>query len=126
MITLSLQTKLGEKVGILFDRTLELWHGKSEKPGQKKGTVKVSQPIAGQQPNQLIVNPAVSIGQSAMNQSIYTDGTSIGSLPMNNQFGNGVGGVQSGQMQQQIAQPMMEVFPEPLSSNSFGGGFGSW
>ena len=28
MITLSLQTKLGEKVGILFDRVAELWEGK--------------------------------------------------------------------------------------------------
>jgi hypothetical protein len=124
MITLSLQTKLGEKVGILFDRTLELWNGKSEKPGQKKGTVKVSQPIAGQQPQQqMIVNPAMSIGQAAMNQSIYTDGTSIGSLPTNpgNSFGNGVGGVQS------VQQPMMETFPEPAPANSYGGGsFGGW
>ena len=128
MITLSLQTKLGEKVGILFDRTLELWNGKSEKPGQKKGTVKVSQPIAGQQPNQMIVNPAMSIGQAALTQSIYTDGTSIGSLPVsNNQFGNGVGGVQSVQQQQQFAQPMMETFPEPAPANSYGGGsFGGW
>jgi hypothetical protein len=125
MITLSLQTKLGEKVGILFDRTAVLWSGKEEKPGQKKGTVKVSQPIAGQQPNQMIVNPAVSIGQSAMNQSIYTDGTSIGSLPVSNQFGNGVGGVQSGQ--QQIAQPMMEAFePQPANGVLGGSGFGSW
>lgn len=127
MITLSLQTKLGEKVGILFDRTAVLWNGKEEKPGQKKGTVKVSQPIAGQQPNQMIVNPAVSINQAALTQSIYTDGTSIGSLPVsNNQFGNGVGGVQSGQMQQ-ISQPMMEAFPEPVASNNFGGSaFSSW
>jgi len=130
MITLSLQTKLGEKVGILFDRTLELWHGKTEKPGQKKGTVKVSQPIAGQgqvlPQQQMIVNPAVSMNQAALTQSIYTDGTSIGSLPMNNQFGNGVGGVQSGQMQQQMAQQMMDSF-EPQASNSFGGSaFSSW
>jgi hypothetical protein len=129
MITLSLQTKLGEKVGILFDRTLELWNGKSEKPGQKKGTVKVSQPIAGQQPNQMIVNPAMSINQAALTQSIYTDGTSIGSLPVSNQFGNGVGGQSSMvQQQQQFAQPMMETFPEPAAANSVlgGNGFGSW
>jgi hypothetical protein len=127
MITLSLQTKLGEKVGILFDRGTELWSGPTQKPGAKKGNVKVSQPIAGQQPQQqMIVNPAASIGQAAMNQSIYTDGTSIGSLPMNNQFGNGVGGVQSSQMQQQMAQPMMDSF-EPVASNNFGGSaFSSW
>jgi hypothetical protein len=125
-----LQTKLGEKVGILFDRGTELWQGKTEKPGQKKGTVKVSQPIAGQgqvlPQQQMLVNPSASIGQAALTQSIYTDGTSIGSLPMN-QFGNGVGGVQSGQMQQQMAQPMMDTYQEPIASNSFGGSaFGSW
>ena len=128
MITLSLQTKLGEKVGILFDRGTELWQGKIEKPGQKKGTVKVSQPIAGQQPNQMIVNPAVSMNQAAMNQSIYTDGTSIGSLPVNsgNNFGQGPG-TMGQQQQQQIAQPMMEAF-EPQAANSVlgGNGFGSW
>ena len=129
MITLSLQTKLGEKVGLLFDRVTELWNGKSEKPGSKKGNVKVSQPIAGQQPqHQMIVNPAASMNQAAMNQSIYTDGTSIGSLPVNtgNQFGQGAGGQQH-VGQQQMIQPMMEAFQEPLAANSFGGGsFGGW
>ena len=127
MITLSLQTKLGEKVGILFDRGTDLWNGRVEKPGQKKGNVKVSQPIAGQQPQQqMIVNPAVSLNQSAMNQSIYTDGTSIGSLPMNsgNNFGQGPG-TMGQQQQQQIAQPMMEAF-EPQPANGFGTGFGGW
>lgn len=128
MITLSLQTKLGEKVGILFDRILELWQGKTEKP-QKKGNVKVSQPIAGQQPNQMIVNPAASIGQAAMNQSIYTDGTSIGSLPVNtgNQFGQGAGGQQHVGQQQQMGGGMMEAF-EPMAANAAlgGSGFGSW
>ena len=127
MITLSLQTKLGEKVGLLFDRVTELWNGKSEKPGSKKGNVKVSQPIAGQQPQQqMIVNPAASMNQAAMNQSIYTDGTSIGSLPMNsgNQFGQGAG-TMGQQQQQQIAQPMMEAF-EPQPANGFGTGFGGW
>jgi hypothetical protein len=129
MITLSLQTKLGEKVGILFDRGTELWSGRVEKPGAKKGNVKVSQPIAGQQPQQqMIVNPAVSLNQSAMNQSIYTDGTSIGSLPVNsgNNFGQGPG-TMGQQQQQQMGQPMMEAF-EPAAANSVlgGNGFGSW
>ena len=133
MITLSLQTKLGEKVGILFDRTTELWNGKAEKPGSKKGNVKVSQPIAGQQPQQqqqMIVNPAASLNQAAMNQSIYTDGTSIGSLPVNtggggNSFGQGPGGQQHVGQQQQMGGGMMEAF-EPQPANGFGTGFGGW
>ena len=73
MITLSLQTKLGEKVSILTERLTELWEGKPDNK-KKKGTVKVSQPISqnGQPTN-----------QSAMNQAIYNDGTSINSLPDN-------------------------------------------
>jgi len=75
MITLSLQTKLGEKVSILTERLTELWEGKSDKKGKGKGSIKVSQPISqnGQTTN-----------QSAMNQAIYTDGTSINSLPTSN------------------------------------------
>lgn len=127
MITLSLQTKLGEKVGILFDRVLELWNGKTEKP-QKKGNVKVSQPIAGQQPQQqMVVNPSANLNQAAISQSIYTDGTSIGSLPLNagNQIGQGAG--QSSMGQQQMGG-MMESF-EPMPANGVLGGssgFGSW
>jgi hypothetical protein len=64
------------------------------------------------------------MNQAAFTQSIYTDGTSIGSLPMNsgNQFGQGAGGQQQ---QQQMAQPMMEAF-EPQPANGFGTGFGGW
>jgi len=66
MVTMSLQTKLGEKVSILVDRVLELWNGKpdNKKKQGKNGAVKVSQPISGQQPT-----------------GGYTDGTAISSLP---------------------------------------------
>ena len=71
MITLSLQTKLGEKVSILTERLTELWEGKSDKK-KKKGNVKVSQPIS---------QNGQPTSQSAMNQAMYNDGTSINSLP---------------------------------------------
>lgn len=72
MITMSLQTKLGEKVSVLVDRVMELWNGpdKNKKKG-KNGNVKVSQPISGQQ----MMMP--------QQQSAYTDGTAISSLPTN-------------------------------------------
>lgn len=71
MITMSLQTKLGEKVSVLADRVMELWDGTSSDKKKKKGNVKVSQPISGQQ--QLMQPPA----------STYTDGTAISALPTN-------------------------------------------
>ena len=53
LITLSLQTKLGEKVSILSDRIFELWEGKPvEKAGKRKAKasttdgVRISQPIS--------------------------------------------------------------------------------
>jgi hypothetical protein len=62
---LSLQTKLGEKVSIIFDRILEVWEGpKDQKKG--KGNVKVSQPIS--------QNSSTAITQSL-------GSTSISSLP---------------------------------------------
>jgi len=78
IITLSLQTKLGEKVCILYERVLELWEGKHEDNGKKcgakskgKGNVKVSQPISQNGNN-----------AAAMNQSLYNDNsTSISQLP---------------------------------------------
>ena len=74
MITLSLQTKLGEKVNILVDRINELWNGKEEKKGKgKNGNVKVSQPISGQQMGMT--------QQVGMGQQNFSDGTSISSLP---------------------------------------------
>ena len=82
VITMSLQTKLGEKVSILFDRVSELWDGTDKKEkakgkkGKGKGTVKVSQTISGQQPN---------TNTEAMGNSLYGDmsqgTTSISQLP---------------------------------------------
>jgi len=86
MITLSLQTKLGEKVSILSDRLVELWNGKSDnkKKGSQKGNVRVSQPISqgggGQQ-------QMPSQNQMAMNQSMSDEySTSISMLPTNSQI----------------------------------------
>ena len=71
MITMSLQTKLGEKVSILSERVMDLWNGTSsdkKKKNSKNGAVKVSQPISGQQ----ILQPM---------PPSYTDGTAISALP---------------------------------------------
>jgi hypothetical protein len=126
IITLSLQTKLGEKVSILVDRLIELWEGRGQtnnkngKNSKSNGQVKVSQPISQNQ------------NQTAMNQSLNSMGsTSISSLPpiqstMSQQLPN------YDQMHQQdstpligAASPVSENF-EPAPANMGGGGaFGS-
>ena len=130
MITMSLQTKLGEKVSVLFDRIMELWDGTSsdkKKKNGKNGAVKVSQPISGQQ---MMLPPA----------STYTDGTAISSLPTNEVTYGSQNTVQAQQlpnydsMYRQDNTPlvgaatpgMSEDFGEPMAANAMiGGGFGS-
>jgi hypothetical protein len=136
LIVLSLQTKLGEKVNILTERIVELWEGKPNKKnskGGKNGTVKVSQPISGQMMSQ-------NMNNSAITQSLYTDGTAIGSLPTNEMMY----GSQSTSDSQQLPNynemykkdntPLVgaatpgqtEGFSEPMAANAvLGGGFGS-
>ena len=71
IIVLSLQTKLGEKVSILVDRIVELWEGPKDKKNTKNG-----------KKNNVTVSQPISQGQSAMNQSLNSMGsTSISSLP---------------------------------------------
>ena len=128
MITMSLQTKLGEKVSILVDRITELWNGKTDnknKKGNGNANIKVSQPISGQ----TVTQPMGG----------YTDGTAINSLPNYDVS-------QSNQQQQmpnydamynkQDTTPLVgastpgisESFSEPMSANSVlgSGSFGSW
>jgi hypothetical protein len=128
LITLSLQTKLGEKVSILFERITELWEGKKSSKNTKnsKNNVKVTQPISGQQ----VTN------QGAINQSIYSDGTSINNLPITQNTSSST--TQQlpdyNNMYQQDNTPLVnaatpgvtETFSEPMAANSvLGGGFGS-
>ena len=139
MITLSLQTRLGEKVSVLSDRVAELWDGKSKqgsKNNSKQSNVKVSQPIStrGQMTSQ--TSNAV-----AMQQAMYTDGTSINTLPTSDMSN---GGSQNTLAPQQLPNynnmyekddtPLVnaatpggqEGFNEPMAANSvLGGGFGS-
>jgi len=125
MITLSLQTKLGEKVSILTERLTELWEGKSDKK-KKKGNVKVSQPISqnGQPTN-----------QSAMNQAMYSDGTSINSLPTSDMSSSAQQMPDYNAMNRQDTTPMVgaatpgdqnEGFNLPVAASDVLGGFGGF
>ena len=73
MFLLSLQTKVGEKVNVLIDRALDMWHGVDSKKTKKptKAVYVNSPPMASRQPNN------AATGQS------YSDGTAINSLPSN-------------------------------------------
>jgi hypothetical protein len=120
MITMSLQTKLGEKVSILFDRVAELWGGddssKKKKKGKGQGNVRVSQPISTQNPD-----------QSAMNQS-FMGTTSISQLPPQQESGANYNAMyrQDTTPLVNAATPGGEGFHNmgPVAANEAFGGFG--
>jgi hypothetical protein len=130
MITMSLQTKLGEKVSILVERISELWNGKSEdKKGKKNqknsGNVKVSQPISGQQQ----MGPI-------MGQHNYTEGTAISALPNYEQQLNTQQSPNFDKMFRQDTTPLVGAATPGMGQEGFGndimpanavlgGGFGS-
>lgn len=136
MITLSLQTKLGEKVSILSDRVLDLWNGTSEAETKKKKKVaaqKAQAQAQGQQAAQQIPALPVNPGQAAINQSINGSGsygtTDIGSLPntSNGQIAD------YSNMYQNTTTPLVNASmpggmepAAPVAANEAGGGlFGS-
>lgn len=109
VITLSLQTRLGEKVSILADRVGEMWSGEPKKKKKKKG----GQSQGGGQAQQQ---------QSAPQQMAPPGSTSIGALPA----------VNYDAMYQQQPTPMVGAAEpsgmmegmEPMAANT-GGSFGS-
>jgi hypothetical protein len=130
MITMSLQTKLGEKVSILVDRLSELWNGKNDSKnknnGKNSGNVKVSQPISGQQ----------QMGQIT-GQPSYTEGTAISALPAYEQPASTQQLPNYNNMYRQDTTPLVGAatpggtegfINEPMAANSLlgGGSFGSW
>jgi hypothetical protein len=144
MITLSLQTKLGEKVSVLTDRVVELWEGKTSntkqgKNNSKQSTVKVSQPISTR--GQINSQTSVNSNTAAMQQAMYTDGTSINTLPTSDMTHNNSQNSLAPQqlpnynnMHEKDDTPLVnaatpggqEGFNEPMAANSvLGGGFGS-
>jgi hypothetical protein len=132
MITLSLQTKLGEKVGILTDRISELWEGAPNKKnanGKGKGNVKVSQPISGQGQN------TMQSQMDAIGQSLYggsgqnSQSTMISQLPTmpeqktpdyNSMYQNTNTSMPGAATPGEGFQSM-----EPMAANSGGSAFGS-
>lgn len=86
MITLSLQTKLGEKVSILSDRINDLWDGKNNDKNDKNkktgGKVKVSQPISQGSPGQMILRESFQSTQGSSPGIDTSQGTLLSNLPV--------------------------------------------
>jgi hypothetical protein len=84
VIILSLQTKLGDKMAILYERVAELW----DKPGNPKTNsntkVKISQPIGGQPPP---MDAALNTGTTSISQ-LDQQGSGSGSGSFDSMYKN--------------------------------------
>jgi hypothetical protein len=137
MITMSLQTKLGEKVNILIERITELWEGKQQNKKNKKNGQNGQQ--NGTQSSQLLPTNTQSTN-AAITQSLYTNGTAISALP--NDSSSSYGEKQQlpnyNAMYAKQNTPLVDAatpsnnegmsMMEPMAANSVlgSGAFGSW
>jgi hypothetical protein len=136
MITMSLQTKLGEKVNVLIERIVDLWEGRQEKKKNKKGQNGQTSSNGGQQQSNSMMPTSTQSTNAAITQSLYTNGTAISSLPTDSS---------SSSEQQQLpnynamyaqqntplvgaASPSMNEGFGPMAANEVlgGGSFGGW
>lgn len=113
MVVLSIQSKVGEKCNLLFERLVDSWSGVKKKENKKKwsktsnSSGSVSQPVS--QPPQM----------QMMTAGGFTDGTSISQLPS----------YEERTSSQQSSAPMPPMIQEPMAaSDALGGygGFSSW
>ena len=140
MITLSLQTKLGEKVSILSDRMMQLWEGReglSSQPSKVgNSTVKVSQPLSNTPQMQALQTQAPQMHahqmQSPQMQAPQVhdnmNSTPISQLPMNTPPTTQTTTIANNMMANNSqGQGQMQDPFEPVAANDGGSGmFGSW
>jgi len=138
LISITMQTKLGEKVEILIDRLWELYEGHSPtsnqvKGGQKQGQVRVTQPLSRQYAPTVNAMPSTTTSIDTLPNQLHGQQTNMKSqtneysIPQSPNFNNMYAGPETPLVG--AANPGggmgMESF-EPMAANDFfGGGFGS-
>lgn len=119
ILLLTMQTKVGAKVNIIFERIMDMWNGRNENTASNKNDIKVTQPLAGQYQN--------SHNENLNNMQL---------LPSNQNVSMQIPNIQPqqspdfNQMYQQEATPMQGAATpgstEPMAANELGGGFSNW
>tara|TARA_B110001452_G_scaffold267598_1_gene278346 strand:- start:2688 stop:3428 length:741 start_codon:yes stop_codon:yes gene_type:complete len=126
ILLITMQTKLGAKINILYTRALELWNGKQAHVGNSNhGNVRVSQPIVTPGVHQVSRADGLDGGMmqpQAQQLPAQNNVSLIDGLP--NMMQNNGGGMSNFQ-NQAIQNSFMESM-EPMAANgALGGGFGS-
>lgn len=131
LISITMQTKLGEKVQILVDRAWELYEGQtsSSKPQQKQGQVRITQPLS-QQYGVTNTMPSTTTSITDLPNQLQPQMTNMKSqtneysIPQTPNFNNMYAGPQTPLVGAATPGEMMEAM-EPMAANNFFGGFGS-
>jgi hypothetical protein len=118
IIVLSIQTKLGIKVNIVFDRLAELWNGPPSKEGMEGKRVKVRNPTSGHAPSQ-----ADFLDNSGVQNNVFPPGP-VATTPQNSVMENYDHMMQTGNVQTEMNSPMMNMGPA-AANGVLGGSFGS-
>tara|TARA_Y100000389_G_C17451664_1_gene515293 strand:- start:1982 stop:2752 length:771 start_codon:yes stop_codon:yes gene_type:complete len=129
IILSTLQTKLGAKFNILIERTVDTWNGKESKEKKSEGTVKVSQPLAGQGAQSAI---STQMPNYQDNSLLLPGNRQLTSMPAPPQQGQQMAPQQSpdfNQMYSGPTNPMVDAqvpgnqMLEPMAANEAFGGF---
>jgi hypothetical protein len=114
ILVLSIQTKLGLKVNILYDRLGELWNGSNPASGNQN--MRISQTMGGHVPSQ-----ADYLDNSATQMDIFPPAPVAAQKPSNGSYDTMIRGGASAQ------PPAAASYAGPMAANSvLGGGFGSF
>jgi hypothetical protein len=116
IIVLSIQTKLGIKVNIIFDRLDELWNGPSSKEGMEGKRVKVRQPTAGHVPSQ------ADFLDGGVQNNVFPPGP-IATTSQNSVMENYDHMMQSGNVQTEMNSMMGPAAANGVLGGSFGSAF---
>lgn len=128
LLSITMQSKLGEKVQILVERAWELYEGQTGTPAknqnnQSQGQVRVTQPLSDQYVGNANVNTSIALQPQMTNNKSQTNEYSIPQVPQQREpdFNNMYAGPETPLVN--AASPMME----PMAANDFLGGssFGS-
>jgi hypothetical protein len=126
LISITMQTKLGEKVQIVVDRLFELYEGQTSSNGQKSnqgnGQVRVTQPLSQSYSVPTQQQPAMNMPPPQAQMTNMKSQSNEYSIPQTPNFNNMYAGPETPLVGAATPGSIME----PMAANDyFGGGFGT-
>lgn len=115
LLLLTMQSKIGSKVNLLYERGLDLWHGRNsymEPMTNTQTTVRVTQPLSGQRPTDTSYDTKQLLPTNTQMTQLPT--TTETSPSFDNMY------------QEQPSMQQNTTLNEPMAANELGSGFSGW